>query len=74
MIQLLKTAKAAKAAVTTLTTAEKNAALEAMAAALIENTAPILEANAQDLDRAIRDMKLNEAETALLLELFGLSE
>ena len=31
-------------------------------------------ANAQDLDRAIRDMKLNEAETALLLELFGLSE
>ena len=30
--------------------------------------------NTQDLDRAIRDMKLNEAETALLLELFGLSE
>ena len=30
--------------------------------------------NVQDLDRAIRDMKLNEAETALLLELFGLSE
>ena len=52
MIQLLKTAKAAKAAVTTLTTAEKNAALEAMAAALIENTAPILEANAQDLELA----------------------
>ena len=52
MIQLLKTAKAAKAAVTTLTTAEKNAALEAMAAALIENTASILEANAQDLELA----------------------
>ena len=31
-------------------------------------------ANTQDLDRAIRDMKLNEAETALLLELFGRNE
>ena len=31
-------------------------------------------ANAQDLDRAVRDTTLTEAETALLLELFGLSE
>jgi hypothetical protein len=30
--------------------------------------------NVQDLDRAIRDMELNEAETALLLELFGRNE
>ena len=30
--------------------------------------------NTQELDRAIRDLALNEPETALLLELFGRSE
>ena len=52
MIEMLKAAKAAKVQVSCLTTAEKNAALEAMAAALIENEANILEANKLDLEKA----------------------
>ena len=52
MIEMLKAAKAAKVQVSCLTTAEKNAALEAMAAALIENEANILEANTLDLEKA----------------------
>ncbi len=49
MIEMLKKAKAAKAQVSALTTKQKNAALEAMAAALIRNEKTILEANAQDI-------------------------
>ena len=52
MIELLKQAKAAKAAVSLLTTEEKNAALEAMAEALLRNEAAILAANAEDLAQA----------------------
>ena len=52
MIELLKNAKAAKAAVSLLTTQQKNAALEAMAAMLIQNEAVILAANAEDLAAA----------------------
>jgi len=52
MIEMLKSAKAAKVQVSCLTTAQKNAALEAMADALLKNEAKILEANAQDLEKA----------------------
>ena len=52
MNKLLKNAKAAKAAVSLLTTEEKNAALEAMADSLLKNEAAILEANAEDLAQA----------------------
>ena len=52
MIELLKQAKSAKAAVSLLTTEEKNAALEAMADALLKNEAAILAANAEDLAQA----------------------
>ena len=52
MTEMLKAAKAAKMAVSCLSTAQKNAALEAMADALLENEAAILEANAQDLEKA----------------------
>jgi len=52
MKQLLMNAKAARAAVSLLTTSEKNAALEAMAAALLRHETAILAANAEDLDQA----------------------
>ena len=52
MTELLKKAKAAKAAVSLLTTARKNAALEAMADALVNHEADILAANAEDLAAA----------------------
>ena len=52
MIELLKQAKAAKAAVSLLTTEEKNAVLEAMAEALLRNEAAILAANTEDLAQA----------------------
>ena len=52
MIEMLKKAKAAKAAVSLLTTQQKNAALEAMADALLCHEAAILKANAQDLEMA----------------------
>jgi len=50
MIEMLKKAKAAKAAVCTLTTEQKNAALKAMAEALINNEEKILAANALDIE------------------------
>ena len=52
MMEMLKAAKAAKVQVSCLTTAQKNTALEAMADALLQNEAAILEANAQDLEKA----------------------
>ena len=52
MTELLKNAKAAKAVVSLLTTNQKNAALEAMAEALLKNENAILSANAEDLIQA----------------------
>ena len=49
MLDMLNAAKAAKSQVATLTTQQKNAALEAMADALEENADTILAANAADL-------------------------
>ena len=51
-LEILKRAKAATATLSTLTTEKKNAALLAMAQALIEDTAPILAANAADMAAA----------------------
>ncbi len=51
-LDILKRAKAATAALSTLTTEKKNAALIAMAQALVEDTATILEANAADMAAA----------------------
>ena len=50
MTEMLKAAKAAKVQVSCLTTEQKNAALEAMAATLLKNEEKILEANAIDLE------------------------
>jgi len=52
MFDMLKAAKAAKQEICKLTTAQKNAALEAMAGALIANEAAILEANRGDMEKA----------------------
>ena len=52
MITMLQKAKAAKASVAALTTVQKNAALEAMADALLAHEQAILEANAGDLRQA----------------------
>ena len=52
MQTMLALAKAAKLEISRLTTEEKNAALEAMASALIENEADILAANALDMEAA----------------------
>ena len=52
MFEMLKAAKAAKQEVSLLTTDQKNAALEAMACALLENTGAILEANSRDMEKA----------------------
>ena len=52
MKTMLENAKAAKNEIARLTTAQKNAALLAMADALIENEAEILAANALDLEAA----------------------
>ena len=52
MTEMLKAAKTAKAQVSCLTTAQKNAALEAMADALLKNEEKILTANAIDLEKA----------------------
>ncbi|MBQ2920027.1 MAG: glutamate-5-semialdehyde dehydrogenase [Oscillospiraceae bacterium] len=49
---MLEAAKAAKFSVTALTTDQKNAALEAMAQALIDEQDNILAANAQDMENA----------------------
>ena len=49
MKTMLQAAKAAKTQIACLSTEQKNAALQAMAAALIRNEAAILEANAQDI-------------------------
>ena len=53
MKNMLEAAKAAKFSVTALTTQQKNAALEAMAQALIDNQDAILAANASDIENAI---------------------
>ncbi|MBR5294010.1 MAG: glutamate-5-semialdehyde dehydrogenase [Oscillospiraceae bacterium] len=52
MKTMLQAAKAAKFALTALTTDQKNAALEAMAQALLDNQEAILAANAIDLENA----------------------
>lgn len=52
MIEMLKAAKAAKAEVSALTTAQKNSALKAMADALIRHKDSILSANAADIEAA----------------------
>ena len=52
MTDMLKAAKAAKSEIAQLSTEKKNAALYAMADALLFNQDRILEANAQDLTRA----------------------
>ena len=52
MKTMLQAAKAAKFAVTALTTDQKNAALEAMAQALLDNRDAILAANASDIENA----------------------
>ena len=52
MKEMLTAAKAAKSQIAQLTTAQKNAALEAMADALIACSADILTANAADMDAA----------------------
>ncbi|MBQ7397769.1 MAG: glutamate-5-semialdehyde dehydrogenase [Clostridia bacterium] len=49
-LEILQAAKAAKASLSLLTTEKKNAALAAMASALIEATDNILAANAQDVE------------------------
>ena len=51
-LEILKRAKAATAALSTLTTDTKNAALLAMAEALVADTAAILAANAEDMEAA----------------------
>ena len=52
MNQMLTAAQAAKMEIAQLTTEEKNAALLAMAQALLDNTDAILQANAQDMEAA----------------------
>ena len=52
MIEMLKAAKAAKPEIARLTEQQKNAALNAMADALIANTQQILVANAEDMEKA----------------------
>ena len=52
MNEMLKAAKAAKPEVSRLTEGQKNAALHAMANALIANTDQILSANAEDMTKA----------------------
>ena len=52
MIEMLKNAKSAQVQVSQLTTWQKNAALEAMAAALLANEDAILAANREDLNHA----------------------
>ena len=52
MFDMLKAAKAAKQDICKLTTAQKNAALEAMADALIANETAILQANELDMEKA----------------------
>ena len=52
MIEMLKAAKAAKREIVKLTTEQKNAALEAMAQALVAHEAEILAANALDMEAA----------------------
>ena len=52
MMQMLQAAKAAKLEISQLSTERKNAALEAMAAALLQHSEQILGANASDLEAA----------------------
>ncbi len=51
-LEILQRAKAAATTLSTLTTEKKNTALTAMAQALVEDTAAILAANAQDMQAA----------------------
>ena len=67
MNTMLQSAKAAKAQICKLTSTQKNAALEAMAAALIENEAEILAANALDMEAAkgtVSDVMLDRLQLA----------
>ena len=52
MKEMLENARRAKGAVAALTTAQKNAALEAMAQALLDSREDILKANARDMEAA----------------------
>ena len=51
-LELCKAAKRASAEIAALTTDQKNDALAMMAQALLDNTDPILEANAEDVAAA----------------------
>ncbi|MBR5523834.1 MAG: aldehyde dehydrogenase family protein, partial [Clostridia bacterium] len=66
--EILERAKAAAATLSTLTTAMKNAALQAMADALMADTAPILSANAADMAAA------RETISAVMLDRLALTE
>ena len=66
--EILERAKAAAATLSTLTTAVKNAALQAMADALMADTAPILSANAADMAAA------RETISAVMLDRLALTE
>src|SRR5437899_7117144 len=81
MVLLARQAKAASRELAKLTTAEKNSCLLAMAAALEENSAPLISANALDmaagaqlgLSRAMLDrLKLDEPRIAAMAK--GLRE
>lgn len=65
MKTMLEQAKSAKSAIARLTSGEKNAALEAMAQALLDAQGDILAANAQDLEAArgtVSDVMLDRLE------------
>ncbi len=66
--EILKAAKAACREAARLTTAQKNAALEAMAASLLEHTEAILAANALDLEAA------RETLSTVMLDRLALNE
>ena len=67
-LEILQRAKAAAATLSTLTTAMKNAALQAMADALVADTAAILSANAADMEAAI------ETISAVMLDRLALTD
>ena len=67
-LEILQRAKAAAATLSTLTTEKKNAALTAMAEAMLADTAAILEANAADMEAA------KETVSAVMLDRLALTE